>query len=291
MYTYRVYDFIIASDFEFPELVPAEGEPEAWFRRRPMTRNEVVAFHDGGAHIGSGIEDVIHFKVDSGHTITVHLMDGADMGEARAMMLGGILATLLRQRGMLVLHACSVARDGEAVAFVGDSGWGKSTLAEYFCQNGYRLINDDVVALDLSKKQVLVVPGYPQIKLRQEAGAALREDFETLEPISETGGKRGSVWREQFQAEPVPLRRLYFLERYAADETSVSSISRQDAIRELITHTRVGHLMTAPSYKAAHLNQCATLLQRIPTAWLHRKKSLEALREIKDLVEREEVIA
>lgn len=291
MHTYLVYGFILGSDFEFPELIPTEGEPEVWIRSVEMTRQEVIDFHNGGMQVGSGVDDVVYFKVDNGHTISIHMLEGADVGEVRAMILGGILATLLRQRGLLVVHACSVARDGEAVAFVGDSGWGKSTLAEFFCQNGYRLINDDVVAMDLSGDEVIVVPGYPQIKLRKGAGEALRSDFDTLAPISEIGDKRGSVWTDMFQAEPVPLRRLYFLEPYATDETSVAPISKQEAVRELLTHTRVGHIMTAASFKASNLAQCSDLVQRVPTAWLHRKKSIQALPKVQELIERAEVIA
>lgn len=291
MFTYRVYNFIIGSEIEFPELLPAEGEPEAWIRLRPLSKQDVIAFHDGGEHIGSGVDDFIHFQVEGGREIRVFIFDEADPGEARSAILGGILATLLRQRGMLVLHACAVARDGAAIAFVGDSGWGKSTLAEYFCQNGYRLINDDVVALDVSGDDMIIVPGYPQIKLRQEAGRYLRKDFGSLTPISDSGDKRGSVWATMFQNEPVPLSRLYFLQPYAADETAVEAIGVQEAIRELIQHTRVNHLITAPEYSARHLQQCSKLLGRVPVAWLHRKKSLAALSEIRTLVERDAVVA
>lgn len=291
MYTYRVYNFIIGSDVEFPELVPEEGQPSAWIRMRPLTKTDVIAFHDGGEHIGSGVDGFILFQVSEGREIVASIEEGADVGEARAAILGGILATLLRQRGLLVLHACAVAKDGEAVAFVGDSGWGKSTLAEYFCQNGYRLINDDVVALDLSGDRIQVVPGYPQIKLREEAGSWLRKDYDRLSPISDRGDKRGSNWLEMFQSDPLPLRRMYFLEQYAADDTGVEAITVQQAIRELIMHTRVNHLITAPSYRAMHLQQCSKLLASIPVAWLHRKKSLEALAEVRELVESDQVMA
>ena len=48
---------------------------------------------------------------------------------------------------------------------------------------------------------------------------------------------------------------------------------------------------TAASFKASNLAQCSDLVQRVPTAWLHRKKSIQALPKVQELIERAEVIA
>ena len=54
--------------------------------------------------------------------------------------LGMGFGLLLRPRGLVVLHASSVDIDGKAVAFVGNPGRGKSTLALALLEQGHKLV-------------------------------------------------------------------------------------------------------------------------------------------------------
>ena len=51
-----------------------------------------------------------------------------------------------------------------AVAFLGDSGFGKSSLAAYLLSAGDRLVTDDLLLLQESEG-FLAYPGPPRIKL------------------------------------------------------------------------------------------------------------------------------
>jgi hypothetical protein len=72
---------------------------------------------------GSGTLQVSH-----GRSIVVDA-DNADDRTAALWVLGPAMGVLLQQRGVLVLHASAVTMDGGVVAFLGHSGWGKSTMA------------------------------------------------------------------------------------------------------------------------------------------------------------------
>lgn len=82
---------------------------------------------------------------------------------------GNLLATVLMLRGEAVLHASAVEAAGRALAFVADSGMGKSTLAALCCNRGARFLADDVVRLDLSEQQVRVWQGTTENRLRRSA--------------------------------------------------------------------------------------------------------------------------
>lgn len=58
---------------------------------------------------------------------------------------GHLQAVILALRGETVLHASAVEVDDGAIAFVADSGTGKSTLAALACARGARFITDDVL--------------------------------------------------------------------------------------------------------------------------------------------------
>jgi len=60
---------------------------------------------------------------------------------------GTVVAFLLALRGQFVLHGSAVALGDSALAFVGVSGQGKSTMAAMFCAAGASLVTDDVLPL------------------------------------------------------------------------------------------------------------------------------------------------
>ncbi len=71
-------------------------------------------------------------------------------GDAQACaqeFLGPGLGILAALRGRLVLHAAAVEHDGAAIALLGHSGQGKSTLARGLAEVGMCLFADDVVAV------------------------------------------------------------------------------------------------------------------------------------------------
>jgi hypothetical protein len=195
------------------------------------------------------------------------------------------MAALLRQRGLLVLHACGVARDGSAIGFLGDSGWGKSTIAEYFCQNGYGLVTDDILAIDVNEPSPIAYPGYPDIKLREEAGDHLRVDFEHLPTVVPNEPRRASNRADTLLSHPVEIRKLYVLQNQVAPQLGIVSLTSSEHLIELVRHTRSKNLLTGPESGSQHLQQCRALLEKVPVSVLERIKSLDSLPQILELVE------
>ena len=70
------------------------------------------------------------------------------------------------QRDFLLLHANALSKNGEAILCMGHSGDGKSTIAYNLVQQGWKLLSDDLVALNSSLE---VLPGIPRIKLWDDA--------------------------------------------------------------------------------------------------------------------------
>jgi hypothetical protein len=59
------------------------------------------------------------------------------------------------------IHACAVEVDGDSILFVAPSTGGKSTLTDFFLQQGHRLISDDKVATYLHNGRYFAVPSHP----------------------------------------------------------------------------------------------------------------------------------
>ncbi len=93
------------------------------------------------------------------------------------LLLGSSVPTWwLNLRGEPVLHASAVAMGDVAIAFIGASGMGKSTLATLLCAHGARLITDDALRLAREGDAFRCHYGPGELRLRP-AAAALAGQF------------------------------------------------------------------------------------------------------------------
>ena len=134
--------------------------------------------------------------------------------DVRLFLLGSVMGALMHQRGRLPLHGSAIRLpDGTAAIFMGPSGVGKSTLAAAFRQRGYVVAADDISLIFTGDDGVpLLQPAYPELKLWAEAAAKIGEDAQTLPRARTQLEKYSLCFHHQFDATPLPLRRLYLLE-------------------------------------------------------------------------------
>jgi hypothetical protein len=80
-------------------------------------------------------------------------------------MLGQALSFALVKQHLEPLHATVVEIEGEGVAFLGGSAFGKSTIAASFLSAGHRLLTDDLLVLQERAGTIWAYPGPPRIKV------------------------------------------------------------------------------------------------------------------------------
>jgi hypothetical protein len=140
-------------------LDAGDDDGPAYAAVREPSGQYVLRFH--------GVGDFV-VAADLG-TVTVHPAVGAHGGLATVLTAGALLAFQLYLRDCLVLHASAVDVGGVAVAFVGHSGMGKSTLAALLCAAGSRLVTDDVLRVDDEDTRPLARLGTTELRLRPAA--------------------------------------------------------------------------------------------------------------------------
>jgi len=141
MHTYSIYGLCLHSDVPFSDL-PAGGDvPDITIRYEKLNQSELAAGERTGQRVTGRLyyeplrSDVL-FEIKDGCSIALDPLIPVEPDVLRGWLTGVFMSVLLRQRGYLVLHASAVAKEGEGIAFMGQSGWGRATLAEYFCQHG-----------------------------------------------------------------------------------------------------------------------------------------------------------
>ena len=107
------------------------------------------------------------------------------------LLVDQVIPRLLGHLGRVVLHASgAVLPGGRAVALVGDSGRGKSTLAASLFQSGWPLLADDCLQLDLIDGDVHALGAYPSLRLWPESAHALFRESPGFEEVAHYSTKR-----------------------------------------------------------------------------------------------------
>lgn len=158
------------------------------------------------------LPELASFRVSNGNKISIHKENKeVSDGDLRTFLLGSIFGGILIQKEMLLLHANALSKDGQAILFMGHSGDGKSTLAYNLIRKGWKLLSDDLVALN-SKFEVL--PGIPRIKLWQDSITEFGLDKYKL-PLVRKNINKYLLMNENIKVEEsrLPLKILYIINR------------------------------------------------------------------------------
>jgi len=175
------------------------------------------------------------------------------------LLIGQVLPLVAALQGLEVLHASAVAIDGQAFAFSGVPGAGKSTLALNLAVTGASLLSDDVIALRVQQEQVIAEPGSALVNLRDDQA----EQIEGLgaNGLGEMVGHSNKVHlRADRLAPPAPLGALYLLE--PADPGATTTIDLVDPVdpRDLLAATFVPYVSFA--HRVIAQLEIAALIQR-----------------------------
>jgi hypothetical protein len=193
------------------------------------------------------------------------------------------MAALLHQRGVTVLHASAVMIHGAAVAFLGDKGAGKSTMAAFLQTRNQRLLSDDIVALDL-QSDISMWPGFPQLKLWPSALAYFGLNLDSMPKVQPNLEKRAHNLQGDFPLNPVPVAHIYILD--IGEEIEIVPIRPQQAFIELTRNLYMHRFLQATDTAAALFRQCSQIARSVPISFLRRPSSLAQLPEVAELLER-----
>ncbi|HYL84949.1 MAG TPA: serine/threonine protein kinase [Candidatus Angelobacter sp.] len=193
--------------------------------------------------------------------------EASSLEDACSYLLGPVFGILLRIRGVTCLHASAVVLNGRAVAFVGPEGAGKSTTAAAFACEGHAVLSDDVVALNETASEFLVVPAYPHLCLWPESVAMLYGSPDALPPFSKGWEKQRLSLDDRetrFEARTLPLGAIYFLgERRSKEAPSVELVRPQAALLSLVADSFASRTLDR-EMRAREFEVLGRLVTRVP---------------------------
>ena len=182
----------------------------------------------------------------------------------RDLYANQVVPLILGYQGGLVLHASCVATAGGALAFVGPTGRGKSTLAASFTRLGYPFLTDDGLILSREGDGYVVRPNVPRFRLRQDSELALFGGPGETEQ-GEPPRKRHIAARPSlpFQETPVRLHSLFFLGTGAAPSLEIVPMTPAEALSAQMGHSFILDVEDRQRVRA-HFERLAELARAAP---------------------------
>lgn len=210
------------------EVVAAYGDDDLrWYTATTTTDGYLIRFPGCGDFIVSA---------DISNVVVCAQRDGRS--DLLSILLAGTMSAFLASlRGTTVLHASAVTVGDTAVAFVGNSGQGKSTMAALMCVEGAALVADDVLAVE---------PGYtPACRggasaLRLRAAAAHLADAQPDRALRVTEDDRRAFSARVAPSGPHPLGAIVIPSpSESATHVQLSAIEPSDAVVRLMSMPRI----------------------------------------------------
>jgi hypothetical protein len=264
-----------------PQTTPIEFAPQSVaYGTMPYSNGVSVRL----AHSASGdaqilVDDTGRFTIDTRGQRITHVAPVDVARDAVSLdLIGVVLPYAMHLRGAWCVHASAVVVDDGVIAFVAESGTGKSTLAAACLQAGASLVSDDVVvALPSDDGEWIVQPTGVPARLR----AATARAFSHSDAEADAWGKvRVSGVMETRR---LPLRAVYVLQAMTSD-AAIERVVRSDraATVALLAHGKLTALLGAALAGDA-LARCTAMATRVPVYDLAVPRDLE---QISDVVQR-----
>jgi hypothetical protein len=198
-----------------------------------------------------------------------------------------VLPLLTSHAGRHVVHASAVELGAGALAFLGPSGRGKSTLATGFVRAGARFLADDALELVVDAAGCTALPGEPAVRLWDDSRAALVGDAATLAPKLSFTDKRQVLAAAElpFCDSPRPLAAALFLGEGEAEEVAITPLGGAEAVRLWIENSFILDVEDRRAVRR-QFDQAVAGAQAVPSFRLDFPRRYEAMAGVRAALER-----
>lgn len=287
---YRVFGLQLRSEIPLPELDTARDDAAAdvviscggvphFLDHEPFGLSVVA---DGAV---LNIENVARYWIRGGAEILVERRAHASERNVRLFLLGSAFAAILHQRALLPLHANAVEIDGRAVAFMGHSGAGKSTMAAWFHDRGLNVLADDVCVVRRDGGSFYAHAGIPRLRLWREALEISGRDPGAYEESFDDMDKYNVPTATRLEREMVELSHVYVLGRASEAGPAIVPLQGMAAVEALVANTYRGAYLPLMGETGRHLMQCVELSRQVPVFRADRRWGFDSFDEQAALLE------
>ncbi|HEY2537323.1 MAG TPA: hypothetical protein VGI24_10120 [Solirubrobacteraceae bacterium] len=172
-----------------------------------------VESHPQAGYLISGPLYGSHLLSPDGRTLNCD-PEGRHEHAWQRLLIAQVLPFAALLQGLEVFHAGAIVKSPSegAVALLGPSGMGKTSVGLELCRRGASFLADDVLALECRGEELVAHPGAPLAGVDHTEAERVRSTRESPARILAVNSREQLV-RMGAIAEPAPLKALFFLDR------------------------------------------------------------------------------
>lgn len=213
----------------------------------------------------------------SRHSLEVCCSPSPDvpLSSVQTLFQNSIEPIIGNHRGELHLHGSAVAIGNAAIAFLGVSRRGKTTLAGAFARSGYPFLSEDVIKLTPLDEGYRLNPHKGPLRLFSDSAAYLLG-----EGLGEDQGedKLAVIANGQLAScdHPLPLHMLFILGPGLVDSVKIRPVSQSGAISQLLQQSFILDVEDTKMLRG-HFERIGNIARLIPCFELDYPRSFEQL--------------
>ena len=233
----------------FDRWVTPQGDIAAQFYRR------------GGERFLVRFPEQADFEIDLAAMVHGYPVPGTSNETLETLYRNSILPIIGNHQGGLNLHGSAVATPHGALAFLGVSRRGKTTLAGAFAAAGYPFLTEDAIALEHCDGTYMVQPKRPVLRVFRDSASFLlggkpgwddddiksEVDASTLLPCADAAA---------------PLRHIFILGAGEEETVSLHRLGEVEALSHVMQQAFVLDVEDKPRLRA-HFGRVASLAAKV----------------------------
>jgi hypothetical protein len=232
--------------------------------------------------------DLADFEVSAnGDVVTAYPAAGTDDATLEHLYINQLVPLALSRQGRPAFHASVVTVPGGAVAFLGHSGRGKSTLAASFALEGAAFLTDDALIID-EREGIRAIPSHASLRLWEDSIEALipegTPEAAAISYSSKTRLLAGDPLH--YKSEPVALLAAFELKWHDIDEVCIQPLEGAGRHMAWIEHSFLLDIED-PELLARHFDWTYRIAQRVPSFRLDYPRDYGMLAEVRNAVRRQ----
>lgn len=282
------YTLTIDSDIDL-QLPPGKGKADIIFEKAALSSGKLwqtliyrkgvrAKFGGTGEEAFLDWEGIARFRALAGNRLLYQDMTD-EAGVFRLFVLSEALGMVLFQRNLFLLHGSAVKTGTKATIFIGRPGAGKSTTVSAFAQQKHTVLSDDLTVIWFDGHgQPYVLPGFPELKIWENAVDNLGFDKSLLQPAFE--GHNKFLYQQSvvnFPVEPVPLEQIIILQRPYSQQTGALKLT--EAPVELFRHFPLPARLLEGKYLQRHFEDSIRIRRAVPILKVPRPKNFSLLKQ------------
>jgi hypothetical protein len=218
--------------------LPNLSNPHDWYERRCAADGSDFLLFPG----------LFEFMVSpDGRSVAFEQLERSTAESFQTYLLGHTLSYALVKQGFEPLHASTVVIDGAAIAFLGSSGQGKSTLAAAFLHAGHQILTDDLLLIREVDGIYCGFSGPPRLKLFPEVARWFLPMQASSTPMNpETEKLIVALEPPQMHLSPAPIKGFFVLDEWEQDSVGMrlSALSGTESVLQLLRSSFNTRLVT-----------------------------------------------